>query len=91
MAKNISIKGRKRKMSLKGNKLQGVLQPKKTTETKAADLKQKAKKVKVIYSIPPTAKKQFDRLALDLDLTKQDAFREALNDFFRKHGKPEIA
>lgn len=63
----------------------GNQQSKRKTEEKSLS------EVKVIYSIPQQAKKQFDRLALDLDKTKKDAFREALNDFFKKYGKPEIA
>lgn len=81
-------------MSPKKASLQSVLSnqdevkvPLKSTAKNDKEVKQ----VKVIYKIPSTAKNQFDRLALDLEKTKQATFREALNDFFRKHGKPEIA
>lgn len=81
-------------MSRKRTSLQAVLSSPKDSPAELQAKKTSKKelqKVKVIYSIPSTAKKQFDRLALDLDKTKQDAFREALNDFFKKYGKPEIA
>ncbi len=39
---------------------------------------------------PPTYR-QFGVLAAKLGLDKQDLLREALNDLFKKHGKPPIA
>jgi len=39
---------------------------------------------------PPTYR-QFGVLSAELGLGKQDLLREALNDLFRKHGKPPIA
>jgi hypothetical protein len=30
-------------------------------------------------------------MALDRETTVQELLREALNDFFRKHGKPSVA
>ena len=39
----------------------------------------------------PQASKQFKQLALDLDSNVQELLREAINDLFRKHGKPPIA
>jgi hypothetical protein len=38
-----------------------------------------------------TVKKQLRMIAADLDTTIEDCLAEALNDFFAKHGKPEIA
>ena len=39
----------------------------------------------------PPAYRQFGVLSAELGLAKQDLLREALNDLFRKHGKPPIA
>jgi hypothetical protein len=39
----------------------------------------------------PAAYRQFGVLSAELGLAKQDLLREALNDLFRKHGKPPIA
>jgi hypothetical protein len=39
----------------------------------------------------PAVRRQFRRLALDLDRTGQDLLAEALNDFFQKHGLARIA
>jgi hypothetical protein len=35
--------------------------------------------------------KQLKQLALDLDSNVQELLREAVNDLFRKHGKPPLA
>lgn len=39
----------------------------------------------------PTAKKQLDMMAVEMDTTRQALIEEAINDFFRKHGRPPIA
>ena len=39
----------------------------------------------------PQVSKQLKQLALDLDSNVQELLREALNDLFRKHGKPPVA
>jgi hypothetical protein len=39
----------------------------------------------------PPVSKQLKQLALDLDSNLQELLREALNDLFRKHGKPPLA
>ena len=38
-----------------------------------------------------TAKTQLDMMAVEMDTTRQALIEEALNDFFRKHGRPPIA
>lgn len=44
-----------------------------------------------LFQLPEAAKKQLARMAIDEDTTQQAMLLEALNDFFRKHGKPPIA
>jgi hypothetical protein len=39
----------------------------------------------------PAAYRQFGMLSAELGVAKQDLLREALNDLFKKHGKPPIA
>ena len=39
----------------------------------------------------PAAYRQFGVLSAELGLAKQDLLRQALNDLFKKHGKPPIA
>ncbi len=39
----------------------------------------------------PAAYRQFGVLAAELGVDKRELLREALNDLFRKHGKPPIA
>lgn len=43
------------------------------------------------FHLDPAAVKQLKSIALDLDRSEQDCLREALNDWFVKHGKPELA
>ena len=38
----------------------------------------------------PTVKKQLKLIALEQDTTQAELFREAINDLFRKNGKPPI-
>jgi hypothetical protein len=40
---------------------------------------------------PAPVSKQLKQLALDRDSNLQELLREALNDLFRKHGKPPVA
>ena len=76
-------------MSAKKASLQNVLtrmvasQP----EEKKRDISTK----KVIFVIPAAAKKQVDFMSVELDRTKQDLFKEALNDLFQKYSKERIA
>jgi hypothetical protein len=39
----------------------------------------------------PPVSKQLKQLALDRDSNVQELLREAVNDLFRKHGKPPVA
>jgi hypothetical protein len=44
-----------------------------------------------IFQVPEAAKKQLAYLAIDESTTQQALLIEALNDLFRKYGKPPIA
>ena len=44
-----------------------------------------------LFQLPAAAKKQLAMLAIETDTTQQALLSEALNDLFRKHGKPPIA
>lgn len=76
--------------ALKKGNLLGVLESRKPAPAPVAETKD-LKRIKVIFTIPPTAKKQFDFMAVEHGRTKQALFCEALNDFFQKYGKPPIA
>lgn len=76
-------------MSAKKASLQNVL-----TRTVASQPEEKLKgisKTKIIFVIPATAKKQVDFMAVEQGRTKQDLFKEALNDLFQKYSKDRIA
>ena len=51
----------------------------------------RAGKSNVTGYFPPEVKKQLRLLAAEHDTTIQNLLAEALNDFFAKNGKPEIA
>lgn len=76
-------------MSAKKASLQNVLTRKVASqpEEKKRDISTK----KIIFSIPAAAKKQVDFMSVELDRTKQDLFKEALNDLFQKYSKERIA
>jgi hypothetical protein len=44
-----------------------------------------------LFQLPAAAKKQLAILAIEGETTQQALLTEALNDFFKKHGKPPIA
>lgn len=44
-----------------------------------------------LFQLPESAKKQLAILAIEAEKTQQALLTEALNDLFRKYGKPEIA
>jgi hypothetical protein len=44
-----------------------------------------------IFQLPDTAKKQLAILAIEAEKTQQGLLTEALNDLFKKYGKPPIA
>jgi hypothetical protein len=44
-----------------------------------------------LFQLPESAKKQLAILAIESEKTQQALLTEALNDLFRKYGKPEIA
>lgn len=48
-------------------------------------------KTNITGYFPPAVKKQLRLLAAERETTIQNLLAEALNDFFAKHGKPEIA
>ena len=43
------------------------------------------------FWVPIAARKQLKVMAAEMDTTQQDLMTIALNDFFKKHGKPPIA
>lgn len=43
------------------------------------------------FWVPLAARKQLRVMAAEMDTTQQELMRIALNDFFKKHGKPPIA
>lgn len=44
-----------------------------------------------LFQLPVAAKKQLAILAIERETTQQALLSEALNDLFKKHGKPPIA
>ncbi len=48
-------------------------------------------KKKVTAALDPAAHKQLKALAVEIDGTTEGLLTEAINDLFKKHGKPEIA
>ena len=46
--------------------------------------------VTLVTYTDPAVKKQLKRIALEQDTTQAELFREAINDLFRKNGKPPI-
>lgn len=48
-------------------------------------------KKKVTAALDPAAHKQLKNLGTDLELTTEALLTEAINDLFKKHGKPTIA
>lgn len=51
----------------------------------------RAGKKQTIFHIPEAAKKQLAILAIECEQTQQALLSEALNDLFKKYGKPQIA
>jgi len=51
----------------------------------------RAGKKKVTASLAPLAHKQLKQLGLDLDINMETLLVEAINDLFKKYGKPPIA
>lgn len=43
------------------------------------------------FWVPIAARKQLKVMAAEMDTTQQELMTLALNDFFKKHGKPPIA
>lgn len=43
------------------------------------------------FWVPVAARKQLKVMAAEMDTTQQELMTLALNDFFKKHGKPPIA
>jgi len=59
----------------------------KTTEKAENGGGRKAK----LFQLPESAKKQLAILAIEAEKTQQALLTEALNDLFKKYGKPQIA
>lgn len=43
------------------------------------------------FYVPVAARTQLKMMAIEMNSTQQDLMTSALNDFFKKHGKPPIA
>ena len=48
------------------------------------------RQVTLVTYADPAVKKQLKLIALEQDTTQAELFREAINDLFRKNGKPPI-
>lgn len=71
-------------------KMFATLPPEKAT--KAPDTRpDRAGKRATLFQLPAAAKKQLAILAVEQETTQQALMSEALNDLFKKHGKPPIA
>lgn len=62
-----------------------------TPTTKAQARPDRAGKKQTIFHMPESAKKQLAILAIETEQTQQALLSEALNDLFKKYGKPQIA
>jgi hypothetical protein len=58
---------------------------------KTASTGARAGKKAIPFWVPAAAKKQLDYLTLEEETTQQALLTEALNDLFKKYGKPPIA
>jgi hypothetical protein len=61
------------------------------TQAKNEERPDRAEKTAMPFWVPRTAKKQLRVMAAEMETTQQQLIADALNDFFRKHGKPPIA
>ncbi len=64
-------------------------QPKPQKEMKRSGKDEEPRQVNL--RLNESAKKQLDIMAIDHDTTRQALIIEAINDFFKKNGKPPIA
>jgi hypothetical protein len=70
----------------------GNVEPRTRSETtRRKSTGPRAGKKAVPFWIPEAAKRQLDLLGLEQDTTTQALMTDALNDLFRKFGKPPIA
>ena len=51
----------------------------------------RARKVQIPVYVMPEVRKQLKILCAETGRTQEDLLREALNDLFKKHGKPTVA
>jgi len=61
------------------------------TATRAKSTGPRAGKRAVPFWMPEAAKRQLDLMVVEQDTTKQAVLTEAINDLFKKYGKPPIA
>ena len=59
--------------------------------TKAAERPDRAGRLPMPFWTTAAAKRQLRIMAAESDMTQQDLMTEALNDLFKKRGKPPIA
>ena len=68
-----------------------AIQPEPEREGRSFYAATRAGKKKLTAAVDPAAHVQFRQLALDLDKKGEALLIEAINDLFRKYGKPPIA
>lgn len=62
-----------------------------TTARRVKSTGPRAGKRAVPFWMPEAAKRQLDLMVVEQDTTKQAVLTEAINDLFKKYGKPPIA
>lgn len=68
-----------------------LFKPEATPPRSAKRQEQSEEPRQVNLRLNESAKKQIDIMAAEGDTTRQALLVEAINDFFRKHGKPPVA
>lgn len=53
--------------------------------------KSRTHKIQIPFYSTPETRKQLKMLCVEMGRTQEDLLREALNDLFKKHGKPSVA
>ena len=66
-------------------------EPQTTAARRAKSTGPRAGKRAVPFWMPEAAKRQLDLMVVEQDTTKQAVLTEAINDLFKKYGKPPIA
>lgn len=71
----------------------GVFKGEAETDIRAEDIKRpdRVGRTALPFWVPVAARKQLRIMAAEMDTSMQDLMTTALNDLFKKHGKPPIA